>query len=414
MGIDVNNLFGLKAVPGSTQSELTARTSNVVGQWHAARKPWAHIMSLAKNCAYDATSQFGVGFGPGGGAGYIANFERPQPVLDSIDVKKQGELGTTRRVTIKAKAFTDDQLNQIAKCYFIPGMSVRVQFGWNMDAQGQKAPNPFTKVLSDPEANAQIASNQASYSSYDGLQGVITSYNVSLDDNIWNITIEVIGAGTSFGSAKLGNTDGCVCEVKPEPGADGKQKEEKVKTTLSNIKAALLILIDDVANKSSIVYKGKSQNIYAYKYKGYPRDEYGREDTGGNWYKLWLDDGIAEQTATYISLGALQRIISCCVQKVKQGTEVEPANYEYNSDGVVITKPTVALCADPRVAYIPGGLLTLTPDGAAAPSAVTSKGIILDNILVNAIHVLKIVNDEEKGSDSVPKFFEKHQMQNHA
>ena len=402
MAIDVNNIFGLKAVPGATQAELTARTSNVVGQWHASRKPWVHIMSLAANCASNGASQFGVGFGPGGGAGYTSGFERPQPVVESVDVKKQGELGTTRRVTIKLKAFTDDQLNTIARCYFIPGMSVRIQYGWNMDAQGAKAPNPFTSVKTDPEAIALIQSNQSKYSSYDGLQGIVTTYNVSLDDNVWNITLEVTGAGTSMGSAKMSNSqNGCICEVKPEPKPDGTQDEEPIKIKLSDIKALLIDIIDDISNKNNIKYGGKSKQIYKYKYEGYDRDEYGREDTGGAWYTFGLTDGIGTQEATYISLGALQRIISCASQAQRNG---EPDLFEVNSDGVLIAKPSTILCADPRIAYIPGGQLSL--DGSGAASAIGTDGIILDNILVNAIHCLKVLLQEEKGDDNLQKYLE--------
>lgn len=402
MAIDVNKIFGLKEVPGATQSELTARASNVVGQWHASRKPWVHIMSLAANCASDRTSQFGVGFGPGNGAGYTANFERPQPVVESVDVKKQGELGTTRRVTIKLKAFTDEQLNTIAKCYFIPGMSVRIQYGWNMDAQGAKAINPFTSVKTDPEAIALIQSNQNKYSSYDGLQGIVTTYNVSLDDNVWNITLEVTGAGTSIGGAKLSNTqNGCICEVKPEPKPDGTEDEEPVKTKLSDLRALLIDIIDDVSNRNNIKYGGKSKQIYTYMYQGYDRDEYGREDTGGSWYTFGLTDAIGDQFAVYLSLGALQRIVTCASQAQRNG---EPSVFEINSDGVVITKPGKILCADPRIAYIPGGELSLFGYGAA--SAVGPNGIILDNILVNAIHCLKVLLEEEKGEDNIQKYLE--------
>ena len=401
MGINVNDIFGLKAVPGATQAELTARTTNVIREWHATRKPWVHIMSLASNCAGDGTTQFGVGFGPGGGAGYTANFERPQPVVESIDVKKQGELGTTRRVTIQMKAFTDDQLNTIAKCYFIPAMSVRIQYGWNVDAQGQKAPSPFTSVKTDPEAIALIQSNQNKYSSYDGLQGIVSNYGVSLDENVWNITLEVTGAGTSMASAKMSNSqNGCICEVNPEPRPDQTSTDPQ-KIKLSDIKALLIDIIDDVSNRNNIKYGGKSKQVYTYKYEGFDRDEYGREDTSGPWYTLGLGSGIGTQEATYISLGALQRILSCVSQNQRDG---EPAAFEVNSDGVVIAKPGKVLCADPRIAYIPGGELSLS--GGGAPSAISGNGVILDNILVNAIHCLKVLLQEEKGDDNLQKYLE--------
>ena len=401
MGIDANKIFSLKEVPGSIRKELDARSETKVKQWHAAKKPWVHIMSLAANCAYDKTTQFGLRFGPGGGSGYIANFERPQPTVDSISVKKLGELGTTRKVTITLKAYTDEQLNNIAKCYFIPGMSVRVQYGWNIDANGANAPSPFTTIKGDPEAIAQIQSTQANYPNYDGLQGIINNYNASLDDNVWNITIDVVGAGTAVGGMKTSNiSNGCICKVKPEPKQDGSSEEgEEVNTKVSNLKAALIVVNDDYSKKSDWSYGGKCQQVYRYGYNGYDRDEFGREDTGGAWYTLGFGDGIGYQKASYISLGALQRLISCTTQQVRSNKE--PAVMEYNSDGVVIAKPAIALCADPRIAYIPGGNLKLGAEGGFAPTAISGDSIILDNILFNVTHVLKVLRSEEKAEDSV-------------
>lgn len=415
MAIDTNNLFGLKQVPEKTRQELDARSTTKIKEWHAVRKPWAHIMSLSENCAGDITTQFGLRVGPGNGAGYMANFERPHPTLESIQVKKQGELGTTRRLLLEIKAYTDDQLNKIAKCYFIPGMSVRVQWGWNIDALGRKSPQPITTYkkngeLSDPMANALIRDAQKQFANYDGLQGRVVHYNTTLDsDNVWNISIEIVGAGTMMTDAKVNNySDGCSCKVTPEPGPDGQPKEEQdIKT--SNLKARFVALIDDPKTNKAVIqsgYRGKSGNIYTVEFEGYDLDDSGAEDKSGFWVSIGLRDGITTQKHPFISFGALQRIISCAAQSIDDNTK-EPKDFEISSDGVLLTIPIdeggnkIMMCSDPRVGYIPGGDLQLSTE---APSAVSNDGIILDNILLNANHCLRLLNTIEEGTDSVTSY----------
>ena len=142
--------FGPTKIPDATRAELEARASTKVSEWNASKKTWAHIMSLAKNCQ-NTVDQFGVGFGPNSTTGYINNYQRPEPQIDRIEVRKLGDLGTTKKTTITLRAFTQNQLNNIAKCYLIPGMSIRVQYGWSVSARGQKSVKPNTAVMSDVE-----------------------------------------------------------------------------------------------------------------------------------------------------------------------------------------------------------------------------------------------------------------------
>ena len=412
MGIEVNDLFGLKAVPLSTEAELNARLTPKIQEWHAVRKPWAHVMSLSDKCAGDASTQFGLKFGPDGGKGYITNYERPQPTLENLQVKKQGELGTTRRVILEIKAYTDDQLNEIARCYFIPDMSVRVQWGWNVGASGERSPQPYRSFtrdgsISDPIANREIANIQSKYANYDGLQGRVVHYNMTLDsDNVWNISIEIVGASTMMTDAKINDySNGCNCKITPEPGPDGETKDPQ-ETPTSRLRAVFENLIDKPDTFKS-AYGGKSGETYKIRFKGYDIDDSGTEVTETSFWRVKISD----REQVFISFGGLQRLVSCTTQNLSDTTK-EPLNYEFVSDGVYITAPVddknknLVICSDPRVGFIPGGDLSDRLSlNTLAPSAYDKeKGILLDNVLINVNYCRRLLSNIEEGADSVSQY----------
>ena len=77
---------------------------------------------------------------------------RPNPIIESVQIKQQGNLGTTRQATIKFLAFTTDQIEGLVNCYGVPQMSVRVQFGWNKSASGVASAVPITGAKRDAAA----------------------------------------------------------------------------------------------------------------------------------------------------------------------------------------------------------------------------------------------------------------------
>jgi hypothetical protein len=269
--------FGYKEVPANTIAEMNARTSNTVTKWHGARMPWIHVMSLSNKCGgYD---QFWSG--DINATGYQSDYSRPRPVIESVEVKKQGELGTTKRVTVKFKAFTDEQLAAIATCYLIPGMSVRVQYGWNFQALGgTKSPKPITKVMLDTEAVIAMNELTEQYSCYEGTQGRVIDFSINfVKEGYWDISLEMVSASSTISNVKIKNhSSGCVCEDGSEESGTDEPSENKEKTngTVDNITAALIEVTKKTKNALSNLTKRKER--YTLAYQGYSINEKGNEE----------------------------------------------------------------------------------------------------------------------------------------
>ena len=165
-------LFSPKTVPSKTAAELDARAQKKFQKGMSGQMTWCHIMSMCQGnpgtiSTYKTFSQ----------AYPTAN--RPNVLVQSLDVKSHGEYGTMRRASIKLKVFTDVEMDTLAKAYFIPNMSIRIQFGWSM-AIKSSAIQPISGIMSDGEANKAIRDQSASNPSYDGFQGRIVSWEFSL------------------------------------------------------------------------------------------------------------------------------------------------------------------------------------------------------------------------------------------
>jgi len=143
------NPFGKKNVPNATREEITARGTVKGPIWAAQRMPWVDLRGFASTCNGYKTISSKLDTGPG--TRYEEGYKRTKPVITQVQVKKQGELGTTRSCTVDLIAFTDEQLIALQKCYFIPGMTVRVQWGWSESCAGGKAPAPLAGAMSDPK-----------------------------------------------------------------------------------------------------------------------------------------------------------------------------------------------------------------------------------------------------------------------
>lgn len=435
------SFFSPKVLPPSTIEELEARAElNFNNPWFSSRMPWIHVMSLASNCqptsgnsqinkgiftskrtneAYSVTLEDGtVVSAP---SYIVSQTGRPNPAVVGIDVKKQGELGSTKRATIKIQAFTDEQFNEIAKCYFIPGMSVRAQWGWNLSAKGTKGVSPITEVLFDTDAIKKILDQQKINPNYDGLQGRVVSYGANLADNhIWEITIDIVAAGSMLADVKANDySNGCVCEEEvPQKGGD-QTKTEKITTKVSNLDAVLLGIAKQETTVAQLVKNyGADATSYCYQYYGYPMDENGTEDTSNI---LGVFDNAQFRYENYISLKLLQQIVSKSVT-VALGAK---KTFKFDSTNSNLTRPQGSkdgkgpqqiFSCDPRIAIIPGSS-EYTPDFQAGfangsldapPSAYNSDGTInLNNILVCAKYTRKVLKGMEEGNDSVLDYMTK-------
>lgn len=441
--------FGPTKVPKSTVSELEGRTTQKVTSWNASKKTWAHIMSLSDGCQ-GTVSQFGVGYGANPSTGYLPNYERPDIQIDKIEVRRLGDYGTTKKVTVTLRAFTLDQLNNIAKCYLIPGMSIRVQFGWTQSVSGAKSIGPNTTVLSDVNFFAYVLKTQESYSNYDGNQGRLVSYNITSEsDQTWLITLEMTGIGAMLEDIKINNhSNACACdsdtEGNPQPpnGTDTKKSQ-----ALSNLSSGLKSLIDDAQTFSERVQYLRgldgSGDLYGYSAKIVERTAEGAPagetflgglgntvNTTLSFVSELVNAGpvapiptaqvVAARDEYYISYRSLQILIN--ELSIKNSPNDKPP-FSLNSDNIEIKVPEfgtisdngdesgyIIFCADPRVALIPyspaGDYQPELSQGSPTTPYKDNTTLVLNNILFNIKYLRGVLEAMDK-DDNVLTFLQR-------
>ena len=305
----MSSYFDLRPVPAATRVELTNRIGDGGLKWSATRFPWVHLQSMSSAGAYKVLSSYTNG--PVVGTLYEAN-TRIKPVITSVKVKKQGELGTTRKFTVTVLAFTDEQLGELQQSYFIPGMTVRVQFGWSRSAGNQPAPAPYEdSTVSEPIAACQMLAKAQGNAVYEGLQGLVSNFSYALTpENYWEGTIEVVSATEPVLGTKLTNSC-CPCS-RVEKTAEG--------DTVVVQKPVLHTLFSDIATNfdNLAAYKARLEGPTSffgfYGYEGEIRNPNGTAPTmTGGFGQAWkaLVNKVAEEAEeTFISFGALEKAIA--------------------------------------------------------------------------------------------------------
>lgn len=418
------NPFKGVQVPGSVSGELNARaeTSKLL-KWTAKRVPWIHVMSMSSACGGDykelgssrvALSLFGASPTK---ALYEEGTRLPLPNITGVDVGALGNLGSTRKATIKLKAYTDEQLVELQKCYFIPGMDVRCQFGWSESCTGEAPPPVYKSPNARAIAICQIHKNAAGSSCYDGFQGIVSNFKYNLqNDNTWDCEIELISPADPFAESTVSNST-CGCARKSTTkDAEGNEKEGTAKN--GQLYAMLLDIFTDPANGAT--WKSKLQsNPYAGSSDlkatiGYTSRFYfgkGRTEVGGDdssWYEGWFGGDDYNTTEQYISYGMLEAAINAYTIPNAEGLPYG----RVDSSGIVLPIPTTLLATDPRVCIVGGGKTfpgfggggysmaetTQLSAGSIKP-ALSGDGVELCNVEVNVVFLmlqLKKVLDGDK------------------
>jgi len=399
MAIDYSNVFATKAVPSSVRTELDKRAEKTFAVGMSGQKTWADIRSMADNSpiAISTYKSFSEAYGTTG---------RPNILIQSLDIKSHGEYGTLRRAAVKLKVFTDDDMNKLAAGYFIPAMSIRIQFGWSLGV-GAASQGPITETLEDSIANIKIKERAASTPTYDGFQGRLISWDFNLaDDQSWDVNMEIIGAAAAIANISANDEAAdCYCEQKspPNPSAAGDdatgaggEGDPEAKSKTSKLQAALIQLIDDVfAARGRIAqdYGLGFINAVLLEFNGYERDQTGTEDTSSPWYTFGMGDPSVGTQEAFIPFKSLCRLIErTCAQSWKSG---HPTLLEIDCDNVAISNYGFSLFScDPRVCALQGSQWSLPGGGD------TFDGL-LGNIYVNCIHLLKLTKNLRDSDDGV-------------
>lgn len=366
------------------------------------------------------------------------------PKVYGISIKKQGELGTTKKCTISITCFSEEQLYELQKCYFIPGMSVRVEI-FTIDAP----PPAFPKTLSNNEVILKMSewTNNTS-ANYEGLQGVVTNFEYNLDRSgvqlIWVCSLEVVSASASAlnhpvstpckNVTGLGGPKGTIgqqCETSV-PGPDGNERLE-VRSTLYNhfkLLNSVSVGFSDNLDYLKKIDKSISKNTY----KKYFKDNAGRSQIFTQPYCLikyrgtprkrtttravkdfFTGDGVNYASEYYITWGRLELLINELVYN-GAGKTVDALNSHtiLNSEGVLLPWIDNYISTDPRVCVLADGKWqdylyyqgTTTNYNIYKPKLYTAGGIVtnidgskslhLHHVLLNVV-MLEMVLDEVEG-----------------
>ena len=430
-----NNPFDAVQVPDKVKNELTARKdSGKLARWTAKRVPWMHMMSMAQGCSSNVSPLGNTAsslqlFGNSTTALYDEDTRLPRPVITSISVGIKGNLGSTREAKVELTAFTDEQLIELQKCYFIPGMDVRVQFGWSESCLGEAPPAVYTpKEKTRAVGVCEITKRAKENTNYDGFQGIVSNFNYGLQpDNTWKCSIEITSPADAFAGTTIFNSDcGCTRKVKtPEPpgesggggtivgdflsgvadffGAGSQDSKQPKEHARSN--GALYALFYDLfinfglmgqAYVSLLTADSTSGSpelrsfVFAeeFKYYGKARTENGSEDT--SWYEgtIFDTDGY-DTTEAYISWGMLEAAINkYCIPN----SEGMPYG-RIDSAAIKLVRPATAMSSDPRVCVLGGGyndLVSAESGGIRGPAqdAVTSDYVRLCAIRLNCVFLM--------------------------
>lgn len=401
--------FRSRQVPESVAKEFEARgDGEKVLKWTSTRTPWIYALTCAGGACSEAYNEFGNDptTVPGARAMFgvnqsVAAYEQgsniPLPYIEELTVKAIGSLGTTRKAVMKVKCHRDEHLVELQKCWFIPGMDVRVQWGWSVPcAIKEYGPLKKHNILDDQNypcdrgataAICTINKLRKSRPDYDGFQGIVTNYSYNLDkDNTWNVEIEVISAADPFSDSKIAN-DSCGCsgttntdqgEVKKDYGPMYEFLADCYK--MGTFAASLAIARLGYAFGDTP--RSRHWCAYSYNYFGVERTETGGEKEGSFWDD-WFDG--EETIETWISLGLFVDLLNTYAIPHDPGAGDGKAFPYGNIDISEVLLPVHSYfiwASDPRKIYIDGfGVRGLDPDdwkeggrkGYAGPGSSNAK-----------------------------------------
>ena len=465
----MSTYFNRKPVPLATQAEIERRAKD--SKWIDGRQTYVYITSMCDKCnpGYQLSLQASIKSQaanykavPAGKAQGGKGIDPPPPPagnsahVTELKVQKQGELGTSRKATVQIRCESLEELIELQKCYFIPGMSVRIQWGW----KGYVGPKYNQLVLdSKPErlldatAIKSMTDHTAAHPNNEGMQGPVANFGYTYNESIrqWDCFIEVI-------SATSGLTMEPSCKPNPvfanfQPGDDGKNKlisldrmetllgAEAAKgvnmgiggvitagvigaaatvgvaaltvatfgvgTAILATAAAAAAAVGAGAVATSFVSADTGRKVEehwtsVFQYEGETRDPLNFGKADGGFFSSTMGTGTNE---AYISLGKLTDIIN---NVADDSGKSNACNF---TDQKLIA-PEYLGCSDARICFIPGtrhleDLLDDYKDNQVPHAFKVVKGnkgeVIVNLIAVNAIHALQVYHEMKEAAGADPK-----------
>jgi hypothetical protein len=405
--------FGKKSVPGAVREEIATRATAQGVVWNAKRFVWVRLSSMSSACS-DTYRVLSSKPETSVNSMYEAGLKRPKPTITGVDVKKQGELGTTKRATVYITAYTDEQLIELQKCYFIPGMTARVQWGWSVSATGKAAPYPVSGIKPDAEAICEMNTIAESNPHYNGIQGLVGNFSYGLDENgYWDCSIEITAASEAIGESKVGTYD---CDCARSFTAESEDGDSEVVDKRSNLFTFLFDINISAQDENFSAFRRYEANVaaiaaqvnetptvLAVNYEGEDRNE-----SGGSEQSFW-SFGNFDTTEGYISWSTLEAAIN------KYCIPSNGGNYTLGkvaSQRIEIPSDAKLDSSDPRICVI-GGSPGLTAaigagdviiKGGAIPNTWSPNKMYLNDIMLNCIFLMNELKSVEQGDNTIRSF----------
>jgi len=165
---------------------------------------------------------------------------RPLPGITSVSITNKGSMGSVREATITYSVWSIEQLNIIEKLFMTPGMSILLEWGWNVMADDDNNPvssNLFSLVpQSDRCMTKKIIQQIDKFGGhFDGLQGQISNFSWTLNQNGgFDCTTTIVSIASMFLDMSIHSTSKQL--TKPDV--------ENTRVVESNIKATLRAITD--------------------------------------------------------------------------------------------------------------------------------------------------------------------------
>lgn len=420
------NIFGRRNVPSTIQTEIAARNKNLY-KWNATRFPWVLMTSMSGACSGYQNMSSSPNLDSKGGKGYAnQSVALPHPVITQVQVKKQGELGTTRKCTVSLTAYNDEQLIELQKCFFIPSMSVRVQWGWSINGDLSTTASPMTgTAITSRKANKQMRGTTASDACYDGLQGKVANFKYNLNNNnYWDCEVEIISEAEMIAGASVVNTACSNCASKHIKQDENGDKVETAKVD-SIMYTFLRSMFEDPAKTMGVVGAGlqaiagldNKLTYWTQREMLCPgRDINGNEDLSF-WESItpsWLN--APDTKEPFISWSTFEAAVNAfCLPR---NNSDQFAFGRLTSTQAPLAYNANCQSSDPRVCYVPGGFkwadIQATgkfniAGGFDPTTAIGTHGgrqcIILDYIMLNVNMIANELKGVEDGGDKSLRTF---------
>ena len=205
------------SMPSSITTELANRgTSAKDSKWRVEKKSW---MQMSSNSSFN--EMIIGGFEKRSVSDFYDSTDPMvvQPVMNGISVNSTGTGGSMRKATVTFTLYSLKQLKDAQKCYFIPGLTALVQWGWSIDSGG----NATSRISGTPgtsfvSAQKKIFSHLKSNPSMDAMLGLISTFNWSFDPSSKSynceLTLDSPGKAYISGPVDISNKSNGGCASK--------------------------------------------------------------------------------------------------------------------------------------------------------------------------------------------------------